>query len=273
MKHIFPKYNHFSTTFNICLAGLLIAIATICQKVLAINYIPSIPFFRASFGGPATIIFASIILGPYFGAFVGAASDLLGYVLFDPKNNAYFFQITILYAVLGFISYFVFNLVRKIKRDKISFIVMIAIAFCCLVPIILILSLNEELNLGGVTYTITLVYRIVVPIALFLLFAMVILFVFLFDHSQKKKGVVQNVSTYTLGLTSFVIEIIVMVGVGTTMKGWAFGWNLYLMILVVQIATLFINICLNTLILSTIFKTGKRFKIDFDRIESEENNF
>ena len=97
-----------SLTSKICLAAIFMVLATICQKVLAINYIPIVPFLRISIGGPAIIIFASIFLGPWFGLLVGAGSDILGYLVFDPKNNAFFPQITAIYALLGFASFFVF---------------------------------------------------------------------------------------------------------------------------------------------------------------------
>ena len=72
---------------KICLAGLFIALTTILQKVIAINYLAFAPFIRVSLGGPALIIFSSILLGPIYGLFVGMASDVLGYFIFDPKKS------------------------------------------------------------------------------------------------------------------------------------------------------------------------------------------
>ena len=116
--HIKWIKTNISPIQKICLTGLFIALAVICQKVMAVNYIPALPFVRVSFCGPALIIFASIILGPFYGMVVGAASDLLGYLIFDPRTNPMFIQITLIYAVLGFASYFVFCLVRSITNRK-----------------------------------------------------------------------------------------------------------------------------------------------------------
>ena len=63
---------------KICLAGLIMALVVVLQKVVAINYIPVIPFVRLSLGGPALIIFASVLLGPIYGMLIGIGSDLLG---------------------------------------------------------------------------------------------------------------------------------------------------------------------------------------------------
>ena len=43
-------------TQKICLAGLFTALATILQKILAINYLAALPFFRISFGAPVTAL-------------------------------------------------------------------------------------------------------------------------------------------------------------------------------------------------------------------------
>ena len=101
---------------KICLSGLIMALVVILQKVVAINYLAFAPFVRISLGGPALIIFASVLLGPVYGLLIGAASDLLGYLVFDPRTYPPFLQITAIYALLGFVSYFVFSLVFSIKK-------------------------------------------------------------------------------------------------------------------------------------------------------------
>ena len=110
-------------TQKICLAGLLTALATILQKILAINYLAALPFFRISFGAPAVIVFASIFLGPFYGAAVGAFSDILGYYAFDMSSFGYMPQITLIYLLLGLSAYFVYFLIVKLKNDKLIFII------------------------------------------------------------------------------------------------------------------------------------------------------
>ena len=64
------KYN-LKPIQKICLSGLFIALTVILQKVIAINYIPVIPFVRVSMGGPALIIFSSVFFGPIYGMIIG----------------------------------------------------------------------------------------------------------------------------------------------------------------------------------------------------------
>ena len=110
---------NMSVIQKICLAGLFIALVTVLQKVVAINYLAFAPFMRISLGGPALIMFSSVLLGPVYGMIVGIASDLLGYLVFDASGLPPFLQITAIYAVLGFVSYFVFSLVFSIKNRKV----------------------------------------------------------------------------------------------------------------------------------------------------------
>ena len=139
--------NRLSLTSKICLAAIFIVLATICQKVVAINYIAVIPFLRISFGGPAIIIFSSILLGPWFGLLVGLGSDVLGYFIFDPKSNAFFPQITAIYALLGFASFFIFLFVKKLIGEKVIKVVapsFIVLALAAIVTVIWLLLLIKE---------------------------------------------------------------------------------------------------------------------------------
>ena len=147
------KYN-LSVVQKICLAGIFIPLIAIFQKVFAINYISIIPFVRVSFGGPALIIFASILLGPWFGLLVGAMSDIVGFFIFDPKmfGSMPFFQITAIYALLGFSSYYVFKWIHKIKSKKLMLIIELSTFAVLLVAVTLFVLLNNDITLYGVTY-------------------------------------------------------------------------------------------------------------------------
>ena len=126
MKLTLFKTN-LTTIQKICLAGLFIALIVILQKVVAINYLAFAPFVRISFGGPALIIFASVLLGPIYGGLIGAASDLLGYLIFDPRMYPPYLQITAIYTLLGVASYYVFSFVYSIKNRKALSIIEIAV--------------------------------------------------------------------------------------------------------------------------------------------------
>lgn len=260
MNKFFIRYN-ISTIAKISLAGLFIALTTILQKVIAINYIPVVPFLRISLGGPAIIIFSSIVLGPLYGILVGAASDLLGYFIFDMSGYAFFPQVTAIYALLGLVSYFVFCLFRQIKNRKLMIGIECGGFLAVLVATTLYVILNNNVQLYGSSYTFELWQKICIPVILFVLLAFEMVFVIIYDKHLNKKNVVLPLNAYQMSFALFVIEVVVMVMFGTLMKGCAFGFQTYPMILICQIIVLFVNVPLNTVLLSLLLKVTKnRYK-------------
>ena len=251
------KYN-LSLVQKICLAGIFIPMVAIFQKIFAINYISIIPFVRISFGGAALIMFSSILLGPWFGLLVGAMSDIVGFFIFDPKmfGAMPFFQITAIYGLLGFSSYYVFKLVNKIKRTKLLLIFELGTMLAITLTVTLFLLLNNSIQLYGVLYEFDMLQRILIPIFTLILQGLLFLIIFLIDKSFKKKGI--EISTYHVSFAAFILEVTVMLIFGTIMKTWAFSSTTFLAIFFTQLLVLFINVPLNTFLISYIINISKK---------------
>ena len=234
---------------KICLTGLFIALAVICQKVMAVNYIPALPFVRVSFCGPALIIFASVLLGPFYGAIVGAASDLLGYLIFDPRTNPMFIQITAIYFVLGFVSYFVFSLVRSINNRKLMFGIEVGTLAAIWIAAFLFLLLNANVEL---------VFKIVVPIVSALLFIGLILFSVLFKGKEEN----QLMSPLHICFASFICDFFILLLFGSFMKACAFGFGLFVTIFLCQAIVMFVNVVLDTFFITTFQKFTKKYFVE-----------
>lgn len=247
--------NKLSLTSKICLAGIFIVLAMICQKVLAINYIPIIPFLRISFGGPAIIIFSSILLGPWFGLLVGLGSDVLGYFVFDPKNNAFFPQITAIYALLGFAAYFVFLFVKRLIGEKVIKVVTPSFIFIALVSVLVTIWIAPSLKLYGGTYVLEIWQKIAITASLVVLTTALMLFIFLYARKNNE------INVYKVSFSLLLIEVFIMVMFGTLMKGLAFGFMTYSVILLCQIIVLFVNVPLNTVLISLLSKIIKHRNI------------
>ncbi|MCR4911384.1 MAG: hypothetical protein K5925_02540 [Bacilli bacterium] len=251
------KFN-LTMTQKICLAGIFIPLVAIFQKIFAINYIAIVPFVRISFGGPALIIFASILLGPWFGLFVGAASDIVGFFIFDPKmfGSVPFFQITAIYALLGFSSYFVFNFVHRIKSTKWMLVTELSTMMLITVAITLFICLNNSIQLYGVVYEFDTLQRILIPILTVILQGLLFLAIYFIGGHFKKRDI--KVSTYHISFSCFILEVFVMLIFGTLMKVWAFSSTTFLAIFFSQLIVLFINIPLNTFLLSYIINLSTK---------------
>lgn len=265
MSKLFLKSN-LSITAKICLAGLLIALTTILQKVIAINYIPVVPFLRISLGGPAVIIFSSILLGPWFGLLVGGASDILGYFTLDFSGMGFFPQVTAIYALLGFVPYFIFSFIRLIKNKKLMMIIEGAGLLAVFAVITIFVLMNDSMKLYGSTYEFGLLAKIIIPIALLVLLAFVMVFTIIFDKKLEKAETQIPLNAYQISFSLFIIELVVMVLFGTLMKGFAFGFETYPAILICQVITLFVNVPLNTVLVSLLMRvTRKRFINNIDK--------
>ena len=254
------KFNAFGYQLKplvkICLAGLFIALTAILQKVTAINYIPIVPFLRISLGGPALIIFASIMLGPWYGLLIGASSDLLGYLIFDPKNMALMPQITAIYALLGFASYFVFLLFKNMKNYKTAMIVEGIIFLVLATGASLFFGLSNSINLYGTTYNLELWQKISIPCLVFGCLLLLFLATYLIHKKVNSSRICIGIWHLSIGL--FVIELVIMVLFGSLMKSWAFNFNFFT-IMICQVIVLFINVPINTIFLSIFLRTTNRF--------------
>ena len=241
----FKRIYNLSMTQKIALAGIFIILIALFQKIFAVNYIPVLPFVRISFGGPALIIFSSILLGPWFGLLVGAASDIVGFYIFDPKmfGSAPFFQITFIYALLGFASFFIYKLFQTIKKEKFLLSIEVVTFSILLVGLTLFSALDYDVNLA-------LVYRILIPVGSLILLGLTLFTQIFLSRFFKKREM--NINVFSVGFACFVIELTIMVAFGVLMKWWAFSGSTFLIILVSQIIVAFFNIPLNTFLVSYI---------------------
>lgn len=230
---------------KIALAGIFIILIALFQKIFAVNYIPVLPFVRISFGGPALIIFSSILLGPWFGLLVGAASDIAGFYIFDPKmfGSAPFFQITFIYALLGFASFFIYKFFQVVKNEKLLLKIEVVVFTLLLIGLTLFSALDYQVDLA-------IVYRILIPVGSLILLALT-LFTQLFVSRYFKKREI-NINVSSIGFACFVIEMTIMIAFGVLMKWWAFSGSTFIIILVSQIIVAFFNIPLNTFLVSYI---------------------
>ena len=231
---------------KICLSGLIMAIVVILQKVVAINYLAFAPFVRVSFGGPALIMFASVLLGPIYGLLIGIGSDLLGYLVFDPRIYPPYLQITAIYALLGFISYFVFSLVYSIKNTKALTIIEIVFTLLIWITISLFVILNNQITLFSSTYDLSVLTKVLV--------ISISGAIFLSINLSSNLLIPKDDSIYTSPLhicfASFICDFFVLVLFGSVMKAWAFGFATFLAIIICQSLVMAFNVFIDTFLIS-----------------------
>ena len=243
---------------KICLTGMFTALAMVCQKLFAVNYIPVIPFVRLSFGGPAIIIFSSILLGPIYGAIVGFGSDVLGYLLLDQSGMGFMPQISMIYGLLGFASYFIFSFVCMAKKRKVILGIEIASFAAIWVAITLYVLLNKQIALYGSIYDVPLLAKILVPSITGVLLAGLVVFSILYKGKDAKP----IISPLHICFASFICDLLILVIFGSIMKGWAFGFQTYAAILLCQAMILFFNVVLDTALISVFLRFTKKYFVE-----------
>lgn len=246
---------------KICLTGLFIALSMILQKVIAVNYIAAFPFIRLSFGGPALIIFASVLLGPIYGALVGMGSDLLGYIAFDIKAYPLYPQITAIYTLLGFVAYFVFSFVNSIKNRKLILGVEIASLTVIWIAVSLFVILNNQITVMSTTHTIVPLVKVLVPVISGVIFAGLVVFSVLYKGKDEKPVF----SPLHICFASFICDFFVLVLFGSTMKALSFGTATFMAILLCQALVMFFNVMLDTMFISIFQKYTKKYFVEVSR--------
>ena len=248
---------NLSVIQKICISGLIMALVVILQKVVAINYLAFAPFVRISLGGPALIIFSSILLGPVYGMLIGIGSDLLGYLVFDPRMYPPYLQITAIYALLGFVSYFVFSLVFSIKNSKALTIIETIFTSLIWVGVSLFVLLNNQITLFSSTYDLSVLTKaLVVSIS-----GVIFLAVILLSHFIKPKDNSIYASPLHICFASFICDFFVLVLFGSVMKAWAFGFSTFLAIIICQALIMFFNVFLDTFFISAFQHFCKKYYI------------
>ena len=242
---------------KICLSGLFIAIAVILQKVVAINYLTFAPFVRVSLGGPALIMFGSVLLGPVYGLFIGIASDLLGYFIFDASGYPPFLQVTAIYALLGFITYFVFSLVYSVRNTKALTIIEVAFVSLIWIVISLFMILNNQIKLFSSTYQLTILTKVLVISISGAIFLSIIL---LSNFIKPKDGSIYA-SPLHICFASFICDFFVLVLFGSVMKAWAFGFATFVAIIMCQALVMAFNVFIDTFFISTFQHFCKKYYV------------
>ena len=242
---------------KICLSGLFMAIVVILQKVVAINYLAFAPFVRVSLGGPALIIFASSLLGPIYGMLIGIGSDLLGYLIFDPRMYPPYLQITAIYALLGFVSYFVFSLVYSLRNTKALTIIEIAFVAIIWAVISLFMLLNNQITLFSSTYDLTVLSKVLV----ISISGAIFLSIILLSNLIKPKDDSVYASPLHICFASFICDFFVLVLFGSVMKAWAFGFATFVAIIICQALVMSFNVFVDTFFISAFQHFCKKYYV------------
>lgn len=230
---------------KLSMSAILIGLYIVFTKLLSIQNIPFIPFARISLG-PSLIIFASIFLGPFWGLAIGIFSDLLGMLInFSPL--AFNPGITLMYGLLGFVSYFIYKGIKSFRDKKVSFVLFSGLLLCFLFILSVNIAKTEAIGqFAGFEWWL----KLIIISALVLLAVGTILFVYFYEHKQKKEK--QRIANLMpIAFTALIVEIFIMLLYGSFIKSIYFGFDIHV-VFYTQTIILFIDIVINTVVVTLL---------------------
>lgn len=253
--------NKVSPVVKISLSGLILALVIIFTRFLSIQNIPFLPFVRISIG-PALIIFSSIFLGPIYGGVIGGASDILG-ILLVPNALGYSINpwFTLVYTVLGILSWCFYKLFTLIKNEKVSFAIVIATLLSIWIFVLVYGLITPEIS--GRTFELWI--KILVFAISFVLIGLTAFALILINKHFKA----ESTSTYNIALVVLLCELLVMLIGNSIVKSIFFEVDL-LVIIFMQGIIFFVDIPLNTIVVSYLLKLANKVFLKKNNVENEE---
>ena len=248
---------------KITLSALFIALTIVTSKFLPISNVFSLPFLRISLG-PTILIFASILLGPIYGAMTGLLSDLIGFI-FDTTGYAYNPLFSLTYLLYGLIPGLLIYLLKKNKSSK-PIIQIISFAIINIF-IICFFSLNDSIApYGGKEYPLTLETKLIVIFAslgITLLYFLIYIILFKRFKNKEKRVVLNNIS-----IINFIVLIFVQLFVGVIVKKITYEVDIVVLI-GSQIIVTTIELLISNYLVSIFYFASKKV---FKNVGTTSNN-
>ncbi len=256
---------------KIALSGLLLALTIVFTRFLSIQNIPIIPFVRISLG-PCLIIFSSLLLGPIYGGIVGGLSDILGIVLV-PNALGYginpFF--TVVYTLLGILPWVIYKLVIRIKNEKVLYFFSIGSLSSLFIFLFIFLMIKSDIVLFSKAYHFEWWVKLIILVTTFVFTVATSVGLIFINKYFKNKYKDKLVSPYKVAFISVLSELIVLLILNTIVKQIFFKSD-FLIIFFSQAIVFFINIALDTFVISLLsILVSKVFKSKEINLEKERN--
>ena len=137
-----------SRTKRIAYSAMLIAFSVIVGRLLGLAQPGPIFAFNRLGVGISITMFASLFLGPFFGALVGVAGDALGWVILGQWTGAFNIYLSVFYALVGVLPWLMAKGLGRWMRTRYSIIAFCITFVLCFVAFSLVLWLTPVFEVG-----------------------------------------------------------------------------------------------------------------------------
>ena len=241
---------------RITLSGMLIALAIILERFLSI---PIGLTNRIAFGS-AIVIVSSLMVGPFYGMIVGAATDIFGFMIFNATGLVFTPFVTVGYVVLGFLPYFLYRAFQNRFFQQYGMFLLQGLLLFISVYAIYFAYANETFTFrnGPEVLIVELDqfwFRIVGPIVLLSVFIGFAYFV----QWLKRFSQTSSIGPMTIALSVFIVEVLVTIFWGGLWRSIYFGASLWVFFFT-QTGFFVIGYPIKTLLVLTGVRTYQRFQ-------------
>ena len=223
--------------YKIAFSALFIALGIILSRFFSLPYLFGLPFLKISFS-MSVIFFATFYLGPLYGTIVSFSVDFFGALLF-PQGGPYDFLFSIPAIIQGFIPYYTYKILEKIKVDR-KYPIILGIILLLLDVFVLAFVLTHDTFSYTTTskvYEFTPTLKVVIPLVFFVLSIIFYIGIILFKRKYRDRKINKYYNLYLIAasmiiygvrgltgfLTAFVHYIIVVVALNVSLKSGVKG--------------------------------------------------
>jgi len=241
---------------RITLSGMLIALAIILERFLSI---PIGLTNRIAFGS-AIVIASSLMVGPFYGMIVGAATDIFGFMIFNATGLVFTPFVTVGYVVLGFLPYFLYRAFQGQFFQRYGMLILQGLLLFISFYAIYFAFANETFTFRNGPEVILVEldqfwFRIVGPIVLLSVFIGFAYFV----QWLKRFTLTSSIAPMTIALSVFIVEVLVTIMWGGLWRSIYFGASLWVFYFT-QTGFFVIGYPVKTLLVLTGVQTYQRFQ-------------
>ncbi len=190
--------------YKIAFSALFIALGIILSRFFSLPYLFGLPFLKISFS-MSVIFFATFYLGPLYGTIVSFSVDFFGALLF-PQGGPYDFLFSIPAIIQGFIPYYAYKILEKIKVDR-KYPIILGIILLLLDVFVLVFVLTHDTFSYTTTskvYEFTPTLKVVIPLVFFVLSIIFYIGIILFKRKYRDRKINKYYNLYLIAASMFI---------------------------------------------------------------------
>lgn len=245
--------------YKIAFSALFIALGIILSRFFSIPYLFGLPFLKISFA-MSVMFFACFYLGPLYGTIVSFSVDFFGALLF-PQGGPYDPLFSIPAIIQGFVPYFVYKLLEKVKADRKYPIVLGILMSISWVFILIFVLVNDTFSftVGGREYEFTPVLKIVIPILFFVLSVILFVGIILFKRKYKERKLNQFYNLYLIASSMLITYFLFKIPCSSLINMYRLNYSFELIYgtkVMTAFLTFFVHFVIVTVALNVSLKSG-----------------